>query len=79
MKELEQLRKLLVAAMNDAAGVHKKDGDEWSAGRYDGLKQAVQILDQALRRPSEGPWGGCLGSHERSAHQGSQGEGGGAR
>ena len=57
MKELEQLRKLLVAAMNDAAGVHKKDGDEWSAGRYDGLKQAVQILDQALEKAQRGAVG----------------------
>ena len=48
MKEFEHLRHRLVEAMNDAAGVHKKDGDEWSAGRHDGLKQAVDLLDEEM-------------------------------
>jgi hypothetical protein len=48
MKEFEHLRHRLVEAMSDAADVHKKDGDEWSAGRCDGLKQALDLLDEEM-------------------------------
>ena len=50
MKEFEHLRHRLVEAMSEAADVHKRDGDEWSAGRCDGLKQAVDLLDEEMNR-----------------------------
>jgi hypothetical protein len=50
MTALEILRDRLVAAQADAFRVYELDRDKpsgaFASGRYDGLKQAIEILDK---------------------------------
>jgi hypothetical protein len=46
MGKLQEFKRPLIVAMEEARRVHQKDGQVWSAGYYHGLKQALQILDQ---------------------------------
>jgi hypothetical protein len=52
MKDLEKLRTELAEALADARRVYEADKGGPSAGfasgRYDGLKQAIEILDRML-------------------------------
>jgi hypothetical protein len=58
MCELKHWRALLM----EAKRAHKEDGQVRSAGRYDGLRQAVQILDREAektpRKATARPTGG---------------------
>jgi hypothetical protein len=40
-----RLRRRLEAVREDARRTHEADRDDFSAGRYDGLKEALAILD----------------------------------
>lgn len=56
MSELEKLRKTLTEAMADALRVYETNRDRgappqsvaFDSGRYDGLKQAIELLDSAV-------------------------------
>jgi hypothetical protein len=50
MKELNQVRKLLLEAMEKAQGVHRQYGEEWSAGHKRGLQDAIEIVDRVLAK-----------------------------
>lgn len=58
MKELSQFRELLVSAIEKARHARHQEGSELSAGRYEGLCQALAILDSELhnaQRAASGP------------------------
>ena len=55
MKELNQVRKLLLEAMQKAQGVHRQYGEEWSAGRQRGLQDAIEIVDRVLAKAALPP------------------------
>ena len=50
MKELNQVRKLLLEALEKANSVDLQYGVEWSAGRQRGLQDAVGIVDRVLAK-----------------------------
>ena len=58
MKALSQFRGLLVSAIEKARHARHQEGSELSAGRYEGLCQALAILDAELhkaQRAASGP------------------------
>ncbi len=50
MRELAQLRGLLVSAIERARGERQRDGTDVSTGRYEGLCLALAILDAELQK-----------------------------
>lgn len=42
---IEELRERLQKAKEQAARVAKEDGNPYDVGRYDGLKEALELLD----------------------------------
>lgn len=43
--DFAELRRRLTVALDSARDVAKGDKDDFAAGRYDGLKEALAILD----------------------------------
>jgi hypothetical protein len=50
LKALSQFRGLLVSAIEKARHAQHQTGSELSAGRYEGLCQALAILDADLQK-----------------------------
>lgn len=50
MTTLDRLRKELTDLKADARRVHEESPNDYDAGRYEGLKQAVEALDLIATR-----------------------------
>jgi hypothetical protein len=50
LRELTNFRGLLVSAIEKARGEQQRDGSDVSAGRYEGLCQALKLLDEELEK-----------------------------
>jgi len=50
---LDTLNARLAIALDSARAVAASDKDDFTAGRYDGLKQAVEILDELAQAQVE--------------------------
>lgn len=48
-----KMRKELAQALQDAKNVYMADKTDYAAGRYDGLKEALELLDRELDRGIE--------------------------
>ena len=50
MKELNQVRKLLMKALEKAKSIQYQYGEEWNSGRQRGLQDAVEIVDRVMAK-----------------------------
>lgn len=51
--KLDKLRKDLAVALDDARNAYEANGrKDYDAGRYEGLKQALEAVDRFLERQS---------------------------
>ena len=54
MSELDQVRREISAEMDAVALTVRLDRREFDAGRYDGLKQALEAIDRGISRATSG-------------------------
>lgn len=55
MKELQQLRQLLLGAIKQAQRVQQKEGGVWGAGYNQGLEDALELLDRVAQKSARLP------------------------